>query len=367
MQKSVDFMKNEVYNWSIQKTIGDGEDTKSLPTNKKEESRMKKIISLVMVAILLCCSAFALASCADEEETFVVAMSPDFAPMEFVDTTKSGNDKYVGFDVLLANYIAKDLGKKLIIKPMSFDACMAAVQAGNVDAAISGFSWTAERAEKFEITDYYVAGENETEQVLLTTAANAGQWTTADAYNGKRIGAQGGSLQELLVNEQLVNKGATLVKYENIDMAYAALMNGSIDALAVAKGNGDALIASTDEQTDNTKKGAFAGFDFVVEEKYKNNVILLQKGNTALLEAVNASLAKAMEADLYDAWYEACLTYGDVTSIDEYGYTDDGKKIVGFDENDEPIVDENYVAGEASAEDAAKKVAYEKYLKDIIG
>ena len=51
---------------------------------------------------------------------------------------------------------------------------------------------------------------------------------------------------------------------------------------------------------------------------------------------------------------------------DWYGYTDDGKKIVGFDENDNPIIDENYVAGEASAEDAAKKAAYEKFLKDIL-
>ncbi len=327
---------------------------------------MKKIISLILVAALACCSVFALASCNVGEDTFVVAMSPDFAPMEFVDTTKSGNDKYVGFDVLLANYIAKDMGKDLIIKPMSFDACMAAVQAGNVDAAISGFSWTAERAEKFEISDYYIAGENETEQVLITTAANAGKWTTADSYNGLKIGAQGGSLQELLVNEQLVNKGAQLVKYEDINMAYTALMNGTIDALAVAKGNADALIATTKDETDATKKGAFSGFDFFVEEKYKNNVVLVQKDNTEMLDAINAALAKAMDADIYDTWYEACKTYGDVTSIDGFGYTDDGKKIVGFDENDNPIIDDNYVAGEATAEDAAKKVAYEKCLSDIL-
>ena len=330
---------------------------------------MKKIISLILVAALAICSVFALGSCnqVNAEETLVVAMSPDFAPMEFVDLTKSGNDKYVGFDVLLANYLAKELGKKLIIKPMSFDASMAAVQAGNVDCAISGFSWTAERAEKFEISDYYVAGENETEQVLITTAANAGKWTTAESYNGLKVGAQGGSLQELLVTEQLVNNGATLVKYEDINMAYTALMNGQIQALAVAKGNGDALIATTADETDNAKKGAFAGFDFIVEEKYKNNVILVQKGDTELLAQINEALAKAMAADIYDTWYDACKIYGDVTSIDEFGYTDEGKKIVGWDENDNPIVDENYVAGEATAEDAAKKVAYEKCLKDILG
>ncbi|MBR4971960.1 MAG: hypothetical protein IKY59_03210, partial [Oscillospiraceae bacterium] len=39
-----------------------------------------------------------------------VAISPDFAPMEFVDPTKTGQDMYVGFDVILAHYIADELG-----------------------------------------------------------------------------------------------------------------------------------------------------------------------------------------------------------------------------------------------------------------
>ena len=252
-----------------------------------------------------------------------VAMSPDFAPMEFVDLTKSGNDKYVGFDVLLANYLAKELGKKLIIKPMSFDASMAAVQAGNVDCAISGFSWTAERAEKFEISDYYVAGENETEQVLITTAANAGKWTTAESYNGLKVGAQGGSLQQLLVNEQLgsVIDGGKAVLYTDLGLAVEALMTGKIDALAVAHGNGEAYISQNGEKLD------WAGFDFVVEEKYKNNVILVEKGNTELCAAINAALAKAMAADLYDTWYETCEIYSEIKTADQLGYDDEGNKI----------------------------------------
>ena len=47
--------------------------------------------------------------------------------MEFVDTSKSGQEQYVGFDVTLANYIADELGMTLEIKPMSFDACQTAV------------------------------------------------------------------------------------------------------------------------------------------------------------------------------------------------------------------------------------------------
>ena len=35
-----------------------------------------------------------------------VALSPDFSPMEFVDSSKTGQDQYVGFDITLAKYIA---------------------------------------------------------------------------------------------------------------------------------------------------------------------------------------------------------------------------------------------------------------------
>ena len=65
----------------------------------------------------------------DTDEEIVVAMSPDFAPMEFVDLSRSGDDQYAGYDVLLAKYIANHLGKKLVIKPMSFDAEEARYQA----------------------------------------------------------------------------------------------------------------------------------------------------------------------------------------------------------------------------------------------
>ena len=303
---------------------------------------MKKIISLVLVAALSLCSIFALGSCGPKEENlsaaydkiaaslefddsnceeFVVAMSPDFAPMEFVDLAKSGDDKYVGFDVLLAKYLAKEMNKKLVIKPMSFDACQAAVQSGQVDAAISGFSWTAERAENYELTDWYEAGDNETEQVLITTKANAGKFTTAESLAGKKVGAQVSSLQELLVNEQLVASGAELVTIADLGTGVEMLKTGKIDALAVAHGNGEAFISQNEDSID------WAGFDFVVDELYKNNVILLQKGDTELLATINAALAKAKAAGLYDTWYETCEIYSEIKTADELGYDDEGNKI----------------------------------------
>ena len=300
---------------------------------------MKKILSIILAAALLCCSMFALGSCGGDNlskaydkyaaelefddskctETLTVAMSPDFAPMEFVDLAKKGDDKYVGFDVLLAKYIAKELNMKLVISPMAFDACTAALDTNKADLAISGFSWTEERANFYLISDWYEAGENESDQVLI---AKAGKTINANTdFSGMKIGAQGGSLQKILVEEQLVTKGAEIKLYESLNDAFAALEAGQIDALACAKGNGEAFAASSEGSV------ALTDFYFVVDELYKNNVILLNKADTELLAKVNAALAKAKAAGLYDLWYEACQIYSEVKTIDELGYDENGNKI----------------------------------------
>lgn len=302
---------------------------------------MKKITKIITVVLALALAAVCLAGCGTQSldaaynkyiakyevtgetnGTLKVALSPDFAPMEFYDVAKSGDDAIVGFDVILAKYLAKELNKELILMPMSFDACQAAVQTGKVDIAISGFSWTVDRAENYEISDYYIAGDNETEQVLITSKANEGKFTTVESLKGMKIGYQGASLQELLVNEQLGSvKAEGNFVYSDIGTAVEALKAGKIDCLAVAKGNGDAIIANASSQL------ATSGFYFDVDPKYENNVCLIQKGNTELLDAVNAALAKAMSNDYYSGWYEACQIYSGIATLDELGYDDDGNKI----------------------------------------
>ena len=300
---------------------------------------MKKILSLILAAALLCCSIFAMTSCQTDElykaygkqldkvkapknasETLTVAMSPDFAPMEFTYVNGSKSE-IAGFDVLLANYIAKELGMKLEIKAMSFDACQTAIQTGNVDLAISGFSWTEERAENYLISNWYIAGENETEQVLITTKANEGKYTTKESLAGKKIGYQGASLQELLVEETFTGIAGEFVPYTDLGLATEALKTGKIDALAVAKGNGESIIANANNAI------AFSGFEFEVDPIYENNVILLNKADTELLAKVNAALDKALENDYYTPWYEASLILAGSKSIDELGYDDEGNKI----------------------------------------
>ena len=300
---------------------------------------MKKLVAI----ILTLCLALSLAACGEagpdaaynkylseikkgaktSNGTLTVAMSPDFAPMEFYDAAKKGDDAIVGFDVLLANYLAKELGMKLVLSPMSFDACQAAVQSGKVDLAISGFSWTAERAENYEITDWYEAGDNETQQSIIVRKDMAGKFSKAEDFKGMKIAYQGSSLQQQLVKETFGNMSDVDIDhvYSEIPAAVEALKVGKVDAVAVAHGNGEALIKGAPDDI------AFSGFDFHVDPIYENNVCLIQKGNTALLEKINAALASAKAAGLYKGWYESCQIYSEIKTIDELGYDDNGNKI----------------------------------------
>ena len=131
-----------------------------------------------------------------------VALSPDFSPMEFVDSSKEGQDAYVGFDVTLAKYIAEYFGVELEIQAMSFDACQTAVAMGAVDMSISGYSATPARAENFELSDPYFTEDDTTGQVLLVKAEDAEKYTTAESFDGADVGAQNASLQMDLLTSQ---------------------------------------------------------------------------------------------------------------------------------------------------------------------
>ena len=259
---------------------------------------MKKYVSLLL-CIIVCLSL--LCGCsggAEDKNTLRVAMSPDYAPMEFVDPTRQGQDQFVGFDVSLSKYLAKELGMTLEIVPMSFDACQTAVAMGQVDMAISGFSWLPDREEKYNLSDTYHAGENESNQVLLTTPAHAALCADAASLAGQKIGAQSASLQEWLVQQQLPD--ATVVPYGDISTGIMQLKKGDFAAIAVADGNADAILA-------NNPDLCKAEFRFVMTDELLDNLILLQKGNDDLTQTVNELLARAEAAGYYEQWYQEAL------------------------------------------------------------
>lgn len=238
-----------------------------------------------------------------------ISTSPDFAPMVFVDPTKSGQDQFVGFDIILAKFIAEELNMDLEIMPMDFNSCQMAVYAGTVDMSISGYAWSAEREEKYSLSDNYYAGNSADSQVLITLEENADRFSTAEGLSGALVGAQNASLQQLLVTEQLPE--AELDLFTDLDLAVLMLLNGDFDCIAVSEGNAEAIIAIHEDVVRS-------GFQFELDQRHMGNVILLNKENTELTEQVNQILQNA--SAYYDQWYaEAKSTAGIQVTYDAEG------------------------------------------------
>lgn len=224
-----------------------------------------------------------------------VSVSTDFAPYEFVDLTKEGQEKYVGSDIEFAKFVAESLGLELLVKPMDFDIAQTAVNNGISDVAISGISYTDERAASYLFTDCYYA-TSEGGQVVIVSADKAAEFNTLAALNveGLKIGAQNGALQQALVLEQLPN--ATMVAIDDLNSAYDALNSGALDGVAV-----DSIVGSTLVNSDSSK---YAMCDEWFAWDTEGNYAMVKQGNTDLADAINKAIA-SMAKGQYEAWIDA--------------------------------------------------------------
>lgn len=222
----------------------------------------------------------------------VMATSPDYAPYEFIDLTKDGQESYVGSDIELGKYIAEKLGVTLKIDVMDFTAVQTAVSMGAVDFAISGFAYTDERAESMLLSDFYNTDEGDG-QGILVLKANADKFKTTDDFEGKKVAAQNGSLQYNLVSEQLPN--AVIEPVTNINDAIMMLKTGKVDAVAVSGTNGEAYVRSNSDLIMS---------NFYFEYSSEGVVIALPKGSNELLQEINKILKDVNDNKLYQKWLD---------------------------------------------------------------
>ena len=241
-----------------------------------------------------------------ESGKLMVGVSPDFAPMEFKDVTKTGDDQYVGSDMAMARYIAEAMGLELEIKAMEFSAIQQAVNSGTIDCGISGFAYTAERAENYGTSVLYnVVAEDEGHTLVVKKGEGANYDEAAD-FSGKKVLGQNASLQQSLIMEQL----PTDVKFQPVTTVtdgVLMIINDKADALAVSHDNGEMLIAAYPEIEMTTYK-----FDHLDD----GNIILMKKGEDELVDAINEVLAEINESGIYETWTEEAQALAESLGID---------------------------------------------------
>ena len=252
---------------------------------------MKKLFALVLaIAMLMPCSLAMADRLADIQANgkLVVATSPDWPPYEYIDD--EGN--VTGTDVLMAKWMAEQLGVELELQEMAFDACLAAVAMGDVDMVVAGLTYDEERTNAMDLTGIYW---NEGDQGLLVRKGEGAGYNSAEAFNGKTVAAQNGTNQQIMVEEQLT--GATLELITKIPDGVNMVKNGRVDALAVPKTVYDSVLAENDDLE-------IAEFAFEFEG---GNYIASVKGEEALTAKIQELINQINAEGLYQKWVDEIL------------------------------------------------------------
>nr|WP_225047783.1 ABC transporter substrate-binding protein/permease [Lacticaseibacillus kribbianus] len=221
--------------------------------------------------------------------TLVMGNSPNYPPYEFT-VNENGKEKIVGMDIALGKQIAADLGVRLVIKKMSFDSLLVALETGKVDMILSGFSPTPERKAHVDFSaNYYVS-----KQYLIVNKADKGYYQDRHSFSGKKVGAVLGSTAATLVKQQM--PGADLTTMENAADLVLALKAHKIDTIVK-----DSASAIAYAQSDSSLAAMDGKFEVSADEA--GNAIALPKGATSLTAAVNKTIAKVQKQDLFNKVY----------------------------------------------------------------
>ena len=180
----------------------------------------------------------------------------------------------VGFDVDMCNAIARQLGVKATVVPVSVEARIPEVKMGRVDIAVANLAYTLSRAEQVQFSHpYYLAKE-----MLAVKASDPG--TKKADFRGKRIASTKGSTSELSIKLN----GSEPVTFQDTGSVY----------MAVQQNKAVGMVANTMTITKLVGQSKQAG---AVELKMISEPMAFQpigvglkKDEPALLAKVNESL-----------------------------------------------------------------------------
>lgn len=261
-----------------------------------------------------------------ESGKLLIGISPDYAPFAFMedskDTTKtSAADKETdttkasvadketdttktsaadntaqtddtstcaGSDVQLGEYIAEQLGVEPLFVEMEFDDCLKAAKEGTVDLVLLGMLPKDDRKASVDFTEeYYKPGK----QVLLVTEEKQKKYKDLDAFTGKTVVAQYGTLQAQLVMEQMPETYMTLIDVvsDGIEM----LRSGKADAVALDEAVAEDLMKEDDDL-------ALSALE--LEYEAAGVVGGVVKDQKVFLDAVNKAIEEVKVQKLYYNW-----------------------------------------------------------------
>lgn len=225
--------------------------------------------------------------------TLIVGFDQDFPPMGFV----GDNGEYTGFDLELAQEVAKRLGLEYKAQPIAWDSKDMELESGNIDCIWNGFTMTG-REDDYTWTEPYMANQ----QVFVV--ANDSDINSQADLAGKIVEVQADSSAEAALKEapELTATFKELLTTADYNTAFMDLEQGAVDAIAM-----DVIVAGYQIQQRNADFKILD--DSLSEEEYG---VGFKKGNTELRDKVQSILEEMAEdgtlQEVSEKWFSKDVT-----------------------------------------------------------
>jgi polar amino acid transport system substrate-binding protein len=150
-----------------------------------------------------------------------VGMAPNYPPVVFKE-----QDRLTGLEVDLARGLDKELGRRIELVELGWEALIPALEAGQIDVIMSGMSITEGRKLRVRFVEHYL----KTGQMSITRKADRLQLGSPSllSLTRRRVGFIAGTTGEAYVQERLPQ--AEHVPLSSTDEGLNALRTGTIDA-----------------------------------------------------------------------------------------------------------------------------------------
>lgn len=215
----------------------------------------------------------------------VMGTCADYPPYE-THAIIDGKDEIVGFDIEIGKEIAKALGVELKVEDMDFDALLVSLNSDKVDMVIAGMSATEERAKAVDFSVIYYNPQ----QKIVIRKENLDTLTSLEAFNGKTIGVQKGTIQEEFADKNMT--GANKIALGKIPALIMELKSGKSDGIVLEEPVAAAYISKNEDL-------AMATLEVAIEEDSGSSVAV-KKGESELLAVVDQTIKALVEEKKID-------------------------------------------------------------------
>ena len=214
----------------------------------------------------------------------------------YVEADPADPSKVVGFDVEIAELIARGLGREPQFVEVAFTSIDQSIARGDADIGLSGIEDTATRRAAYAVTVPYY----EFREVLSVRAADAGRYATLDDLRGRRVGTLSGTIAYEILLDAERRHGIVAVSYEDDVHPYTDLLIGRLDAVLL-----DNVLA---ERRSRTTPGFVTHSHAVAVSHY---VGVLAPENTQLRDSIDVILKQAMKDGRLEAIFRKWRVWND--------------------------------------------------------